>query len=681
MTTHYFVCVGFVSFSLLAPLILSRPDGRICTILGINSHPGNKQFRDWVFERKNEYNLAPNKNAKSRVAQEVYDLVVSLDPPGRFLMREGGDKMKGRSGGPSLSSLSAIRGGQGYWVEIGKHKTMAKVSQALREGAPTIRASAKEGKTSAAASSSSSGRRRKQTEPAKNAKSSTSTSSSSKKKTERRVAPSLKNADERQDDETEPAVKPSRVFPKVQAAPVPAPIVAPVAMADSVGVTFSLPVSSDAAIASNGSGSGTSMSASELLTPDQIAEAEAHFRHGTLIGSPIRGRGKEIIMPPPAPPMIPADSGLPPVPAVAMTQPSALLAESGEFRGPREEDEEVVQAEETEKQLSHVLHLEKAVTTTTPPPPHSTQPYDQHAHATYANAAVPRQSGAAGSKAALHQGGSTFTPTPHLMAMSPMISPTYSLGTPGYPSNIMASPNFATMFGSPGAATNGNHVPAPPLHSMAAPQASASGQGNLNRSHSLSLSDTNFSNGGIDPQEDFKNVFEDEDSNVAYSVGSVSGGVMQNYGGGSNHAAARMPAALPAPPPLATAEKEGANRAIVSPILTARRPTSAAQGVAPIEHGFTTATGQVGGSSATSSGNKSKSAQGSKKDMTRSSHSDTSRSVATSNGNVAFSAASLAAFMVDPTQSKATMCSATNQSYTSKEGSSSRTFSYHLPLF
>jgi len=68
------------------------------------------------------YNLATSKADKARVAKEVIQKVTSLNPPGRFLTRD-----------PS--------GGIGsWWVEIDEVKAMAKTSQALREGAPTIRA-------------------------------------------------------------------------------------------------------------------------------------------------------------------------------------------------------------------------------------------------------------------------------------------------------------------------------------------------------------------------------------------------------------------------------------------------------------------------------------------------------------------------------------------------------------
>jgi hypothetical protein len=89
---------------------------------GINSHGGNKTFREWVRERKEAYNLAGSKAEKARVANEVIELVKAQNPPGRFLQRDPGSVS-----GPS------------WWVEVDEARALAKTSQALREGAPQIR--------------------------------------------------------------------------------------------------------------------------------------------------------------------------------------------------------------------------------------------------------------------------------------------------------------------------------------------------------------------------------------------------------------------------------------------------------------------------------------------------------------------------------------------------------------
>jgi hypothetical protein len=94
---------------------------------GINSHIGNKTFREWVRERKEPYNLAGSKAEKARVANEVIELVQALDPPGRFLQRD-----------------SSSTAGVSWWVEVDDIRALAKTSQALREGAPQIRAAHKD---------------------------------------------------------------------------------------------------------------------------------------------------------------------------------------------------------------------------------------------------------------------------------------------------------------------------------------------------------------------------------------------------------------------------------------------------------------------------------------------------------------------------------------------------------
>lgn len=92
---------------------------------GINSHKGNKAFREWVNQRKEEYNLAQNKKEKIAVAMQVVRQVQQQVPAsGRFLQKD--PTVAGGSGGH-------------WWVEIDEAKALAKTTQALREGAPKIR--------------------------------------------------------------------------------------------------------------------------------------------------------------------------------------------------------------------------------------------------------------------------------------------------------------------------------------------------------------------------------------------------------------------------------------------------------------------------------------------------------------------------------------------------------------
>jgi hypothetical protein len=61
--------------------------------------------------------LADSKRDKTTVVNQVLDLVRALSPPGRFLQKHNDN-----------------------WIEIDDAKAMAKISQALREGAPAMRA-------------------------------------------------------------------------------------------------------------------------------------------------------------------------------------------------------------------------------------------------------------------------------------------------------------------------------------------------------------------------------------------------------------------------------------------------------------------------------------------------------------------------------------------------------------
>eukprot|EP00529_Nitzschia_sp_RCC80_P010848 CAMPEP_0113494858 /NCGR_PEP_ID=MMETSP0014_2-20120614/29318_1 /TAXON_ID=2857 /ORGANISM="Nitzschia sp." /LENGTH=641 /DNA_ID=CAMNT_0000388753 /DNA_START=192 /DNA_END=2117 /DNA_ORIENTATION=- /assembly_acc=CAM_ASM_000159 len=103
---------------------------------GINAHPGNIVFREWVHARKEDYNLAPNKAEKTRVAMEVMDQVRGQDPPGRFLTRDTTNAL-----GMGMGSGG---GGGSWWVEVDENRALAKTSQALREGAPQIRSAHKD---------------------------------------------------------------------------------------------------------------------------------------------------------------------------------------------------------------------------------------------------------------------------------------------------------------------------------------------------------------------------------------------------------------------------------------------------------------------------------------------------------------------------------------------------------
>jgi len=89
----------------------------------INSHPGNQVFREWVKTRREDYNLARSKQDKMKIARLVMDKV--HDAGGRFLQKD-----------PTTSIH--------WWVEVDDIRALAKTAQALREGAPQIRAAHQE---------------------------------------------------------------------------------------------------------------------------------------------------------------------------------------------------------------------------------------------------------------------------------------------------------------------------------------------------------------------------------------------------------------------------------------------------------------------------------------------------------------------------------------------------------
>jgi len=109
-----------------------NPNDVLCGRGGnINNHPGNIRYRAYVAKHKNEYNLTTNKITKAHISQSVIHMIHEMG--GRFLTKDStGGSGKGRKKG-------AVRGG---WVEVDNSKAMSKTSQALREGAPSIRAMA-----------------------------------------------------------------------------------------------------------------------------------------------------------------------------------------------------------------------------------------------------------------------------------------------------------------------------------------------------------------------------------------------------------------------------------------------------------------------------------------------------------------------------------------------------------
>lgn len=102
---------------------IPSPNDVLCGRGGeIHSHAGNRRYRMWVQDRREAYSLSDKKEKKNIIAREVVDLVKNLNPPGKFLRKNNKDSSQ--------------------WAEIAEEKALHKTSQALREGAPAIRAKA-----------------------------------------------------------------------------------------------------------------------------------------------------------------------------------------------------------------------------------------------------------------------------------------------------------------------------------------------------------------------------------------------------------------------------------------------------------------------------------------------------------------------------------------------------------
>lgn len=107
-----------------------HPNDVLCGRGGsINAHAGNVAFRGWIQERRQSYNLADTKSAKTTITNAIFKRVKSLRPPGRFLHKVE----------PPIES-GDINDDVEYWSEVEDYKALAKISQALREGAPAFRA-------------------------------------------------------------------------------------------------------------------------------------------------------------------------------------------------------------------------------------------------------------------------------------------------------------------------------------------------------------------------------------------------------------------------------------------------------------------------------------------------------------------------------------------------------------
>jgi len=91
----------------------------------INDHPGNQYFRSLVKVYKPEYVMAC-RDDKPLFSKLIYNSIQGLNPPGRFLMKEGKEAT--------------------LWTDMGERKSLDKTRQSLREDAKEFAEEVKAGK-------------------------------------------------------------------------------------------------------------------------------------------------------------------------------------------------------------------------------------------------------------------------------------------------------------------------------------------------------------------------------------------------------------------------------------------------------------------------------------------------------------------------------------------------------
>jgi len=92
----------------------------------INQHEGNINFRNLIQQQQGAYNLKANsKEVKANISRNIVEQIKL--GRGRFLERQ------------NVSTTSKPQWSK-WWVEVDDSRAMSKTSQALREGAPSIRA-------------------------------------------------------------------------------------------------------------------------------------------------------------------------------------------------------------------------------------------------------------------------------------------------------------------------------------------------------------------------------------------------------------------------------------------------------------------------------------------------------------------------------------------------------------
>jgi len=102
------------------PIVVTDNDVLSGRGVNIAAHPGNERFRTLVTTRADaSYCESYSASEKKAVAEEIVRHIASLNPPGRFLKREGRGQVS--------------RGLNGPWEELNRREAIKKVCQALRD--------------------------------------------------------------------------------------------------------------------------------------------------------------------------------------------------------------------------------------------------------------------------------------------------------------------------------------------------------------------------------------------------------------------------------------------------------------------------------------------------------------------------------------------------------------------
>ena len=102
------------------PIVVTDNDVLSGRGVNIAAHPGNERFRTLITTRADDqYCETYSATEKRAVAEEIVRHIGSLDPPGRFLKREGRGQVS--------------RGLNGPWEELSRREAIKKACQALRD--------------------------------------------------------------------------------------------------------------------------------------------------------------------------------------------------------------------------------------------------------------------------------------------------------------------------------------------------------------------------------------------------------------------------------------------------------------------------------------------------------------------------------------------------------------------